>query len=397
MGRPRLEIGTYGDISCWEEKPDTWRAEARFRDQDGMTRPVKAFGPTAAKAKAKLRAKLKDRKRGPGGVDESLSRESTVRELLDHVLAVWEQERVNATRIDGAAAAKGEGTLFQYRRCATKVIVPALAEVKLRELTTPRADRFLRELTMNATMARTVLKQACDFAIRYGAMDFNPVSAAYRSPKARREPRALTPDEAIAFRDRIIVWQRSQRSGPRRGADRVELFDVLLATGVRIGELLALEWGGVHGLDGDGPVTVFVGWHLDFKGRRVPLRKGGADPITLTVDQLGVDALRRQRARGLPWDLVFPSAVGTPQGESNVYRNWRAARGDDLEWVVPHTLRKTVVTAVERHLGLESAARQAGHAGTEVTRRHYVERNQIVPDHTEALSEFSRRIRAVGN
>ncbi|KXO87831.1 hypothetical protein AXK56_15750 [Tsukamurella pulmonis] len=60
-------------------------------------------------------------------------------------------------------------------------------------------------------------------------------------------------------------------------------------------------------------------------------------------------------------------------------------------------MRKTVVTAVERHLGLEAAARQAGHAGTEVTRPHYVERNKIVPDHTEALSEFSRRIGAVGD
>ncbi|KXP06718.1 hypothetical protein AXK60_11685 [Tsukamurella pseudospumae] len=397
-------MGTWGDISCWEESPGKFRAEARYRDLDGITRPVKAYGAGKAKAKSRLLEKLRTRKRGTDGTDADLTRENTVEELLDFALARWEQERVAATRIDGADPAKGEGTLYQYARCTNEVIKPALRKVKLYELTTPRADRFLRNLETNVAMSRTVLKQACDIAVQLGAMDFNPVSAAYKPPKSRKKPRALTPDEAIEFRERIIAWQQAKHYGPRRGADRVELFDMLLATGVRIGEILALEWSDVRGLDAEpaedgtpAPVTAYFGWHLDFKGRRVPLRKGGADPITVTVDLLGVNALRRQRERGLPWSLVFPSAVGTPQGESNVHRNWRAARGDDLEWVVPHTVRKTVVTAVERHLGLEAAARQAGHAGTEVTRRHYVERNQIVPDHTEALTEFSRRIRAVGD
>ena len=396
MARPQLEIGTYGDIASKEERPGSWRATARFRDLDGETRLVKAYGPTEGKAKSALRTKLKTRRRGTAGTDTEITPETRLGDLLEHWLKVLQAEHAAALRAGGHPQ-RSEGTMYHYRRCSEKVIVPAIGKLRVRELTTPRVDKFLRELPGNVKMARTVLQQVSEYAIRYGAMDFNPVAAAFKPPKPQRKPRALTPDEAILFRERITAWQGAKHHGPRRGADRLELFDVLLSTGMRIGELLALEWSDVSGLDDtDSSVTVRIGWHVDFRGRRVELRKGNADPITLTVAALGVDALLRQRERGLPWDLVFPSAVGTPQLESNVYRNWRAARGEDLEWVKTHTVRKTVVTAVERHLGLESAARQAGHASSEVTRMHYVERNQIVPDHTEALNEFSLRIRSVG-
>lgn len=49
---------------------------------------------------------------------------------------------------------------------------------------------------------------------------------------------------------------------------------------------------------------------------------------------------------------------------------------------------------MERSIGLEAAAQQAGHSGSEITRRHYVERSVTVPDYTAALDEYSRPIRA---
>ncbi|OBI05866.1 hypothetical protein AWC18_12095 [Mycolicibacter nonchromogenicus] len=50
---------------------------------------------------------------------------------------------------------------------------------------------------------------------------------------------------------------------------------------------------------------------------------------------------------------------------------------------------------MERSMGLEAAARQAGHSSSEITRRHYVERSVTVPDYTAALAEYSRPIRAL--
>lgn len=293
---------------------------------------------------------------------------------------------------------KGSDTLDGYEDAIQRTLLPALREVKLRELTTQRADRFLCDCRpiSAARTARTVLGQACKMAISYGALDFSPISAAYSPPRSAVRPRALTPDDAVEMRQRIVAWQgTTSKLGPQRGYDRVRIFDVLLATGARIGEVLALTWDDVTGLDGDGPVTVRIAHRLDKRGRRVPGRKSDGDPYTVRVAEFGAAALREQRALGIPFDPVFPTRNGTFQSEANVRSHWREIRGEDLSWVVPHSIRKTVVTAVERSLGLEAAARQAGHGSSEITRRHYVERGVDVPDYTAALGEFSRSIRGL--
>lgn len=397
MGRPELEIGTYGAITTAYLPAGGWEAVARYRDRDGVTRRVKAHGSTEAKAKAALRGKLKDRRRGPAGTDDELTPESTVEDLLEHWLATCRADTELAGK-NGSRPRKTPDTLDAYSRTIEKVILPRLKAVALRELSTQRVDRFLRDCrpVSAARDSRTVLSQACKMAVAYGAIDYSPVAAAYTPPRAATKPRALSPDEAVEMRQRIIAWQGdTSKLGPQRGYDRLRIFDVLLATGARIGEVLALTWDDVSGVDGDGTVTVHIGNRLDKKSRRVPGRKAGGDPYTVTVPEFGAAALREQRALGIPFDPVFPTRRGTHQGEANVRTHWRAIRGDDMQWVVPHTVRKSVVTAVERALGLEAAARQAGHSSSEITRKHYVERSVTVPDYTAALDEFSTRISPV--
>lgn len=102
--------------------------------------------------------------------------------------------------------------------------------------------------------------------------------------------------------------------------------------------------------------------------------------------------MREQRALVIPFDPVGPARHPLVRGQRRTH--WRAIRGEDFKWVVPHSIRKSVVTAVERSIGLEAAAQQAGHSGSEITRRHYVERSVTVPDYTAALDEYSRPIRA---
>lgn len=301
-------------------------------------------------------------------------------------------------RTNDARPRKTEDTLDGYARVIDKVLIPALRAVRLRELTTQRVDRYLRSCTpvSAARDSRTVLSQACKMAVAYGALDYSPVAAAYTPPRSAPKPRALTPADAVEMRRRIVAWQGGgSKLGPARGYDRLRIFDVLLATGARIGEALALEWSDVYGLDGDGPVQVYIGHRLDKKSHRVAGRKAGGDPYTVTIPEFGSAALRQQRALGIPFDLVFPTRNGTPQSEANVRTHWRAIRGEDFKWVVPHSIRKSVVTAVERSMGLEAAARQAGHSSSEITRRHYVERSVTVPDYTAALDEYSRPIRAL--
>lgn len=397
MGRPKLELGTYGDINVVQLASGAWQARARFRDRDGVTREVKANGASEAKAKAKLRGTLSKRRRGPAGTDDELTPESTVEQLLTRWMAQCRADTALAEK-NGARPKKTGDTLDGYSRCIEKIILPGLREVKLRELNTQRVDGFLRgqAVVSAARDARTVMSQACKMAVAYGVMDYSPVSAAYSPPRSAKKPRALTPEDAVEMRKRIVEWQHAgSKLGPARGYDRLRIFDVLLATGARIGEVLALTWADVSGLDGDGTVTVHIGARLDTKSKRVEGRKAGGDPYTITLPEFGAQALREQRAVGVPFEPVFPTRVGTHQSEANVRTHWRAIRGTDLEWVVPHTVRKTTVTAVERSMGLEAAARQAGHSSTEITRKHYVERSVTVPDYSGALDEYSRPISAL--
>ena len=60
--------------------------------------------------------------------------------------------------------------------------------------------------------------------------------------------------------------------------------------------------------------------------------------------------------------------------------------GIDLAKVVPHTLRKTVVTTLDEAAGIDLAAELLGHSSPAVTRAHYVQpRKRVNPQTAEIL------------
>jgi hypothetical protein len=73
-GRPPLRIGQHGKITRRNLGGGIWLARCRFRDTDGVTRPVERRTPAAvddeygAKAEAELLAAL-DNRRPPGSGD----------------------------------------------------------------------------------------------------------------------------------------------------------------------------------------------------------------------------------------------------------------------------------------------------------------------------------------
>jgi integrase len=56
-------------------------------------------------------------------------------------------------------------------------------------------------------------------------------------------------------------------------------------------------------------------------------------------------------------DLVFASTSGTPQDPDNLRRLWRRVREQaGLDWVTPHTIRKTVATLLDTKVSTKAAA-----------------------------------------
>jgi len=145
------------------------------------------------------------------------------------------------------------------------------------------------------------------------------------------------------------------------------LFRLLAATGLRISEAIALEWGHLQ-LDGSSP-QVRVRRAL-VKGRIGPPKsRHGRRSVPLDAEL--VQALRWAR-RDSDWpgedDLVFPAGNGSPLSQSNLYRDaLKLPREEaDLAWVGFHTFRHTCASMlfaegrnavqVQRWLGHHSPA-----------------------------------------
>jgi integrase len=193
----------------------------------------------------------------------------------------------------------------------------------------------------------TVSRAVLDIAVRDGIVRRNVAAAVSRPTIRRNEARYLTADEA----ERLLEAARGDRLQP--------LIVLMLGTGLRRGEALALHWRDVDLAAGH----VRVRWtlarverHLVFdepkteRSRRyVSLPSPVAEVLrrhrtALAAEQLAAPAWQ-------PWtghdDLVFPTQIGTPTDPRNALRAFEGiAERAGLTGVGLHTLRHSTASAL---------------------------------------------------
>lgn len=299
MPRPPLPIGTYGTIRTYPVAGGGYRATAKFRDIDGVTRKVGRIGPTESVAKNRLREHFRDRARhGPAsGVS------------VDTRLRVMAEQWMDSVDRLVAQGARSPNTAQLYRLNLTTYVLPALGELRLGEVTVPRLEHFvqsiqLRQGTATAKVARTVMSGVLGLAVRQGAIFANPVRDLGRivAPR-RRPPRALSPDERRAWIGRL----RDDPDSVRK--DLPDLCEWMLGTGVRIGEALAVSWEDVD----LAAATVRVE-HTVIRIKGVGLirksTKTAAGERTLALPAFTVSMLRRRKLASGGRGPVFPDSIG---------------------------------------------------------------------------------------
>ena len=85
----------------------------------------------------------------------------------------------------------------------------------------------------------------------------------------------------------------------------------------------------------------------------------------------------------------FASRRATWLSPNNVRRQWRQARADTgLEWVTPHTFRKTVATLIDKEDDTKTAAAQLGHACEQITDAYYIAKPVLAPDVSDILEQL---------
>ena len=398
MPRQPLPLGTWGRVFVSAEQ-GRYRAQTRYRDMDGVTRTVERWDRTASAARNRLLEALRDR-RGP-----SVGGELSGSARFSDAAALW----ITDVR---AMAERGElspNTAYLYECQLRNHVLPALGELRLREITPGRLDALFGTLRshLGASAVRTVrsvISGVCGLAIRYQAIELNPTRDVRRIRGGpRRKPRALTADERE-------LWRARLRADPGAvAADLPDLTDWLMATGVRIGEALAVGWDEVDlpalptvealdpAWDGWDEHQVPIGlaainWKIiRVRGeglRRVPGTKTGEDEErALALPRFAVRMLWRRNPGGDATGPIFPDSIGGWRDPSNTSRALREARGSDgFRWVTFHVFRKTCATILDdAGLSARVVADQLGHAKPSMTQNVYMDRRSIHPAAAAAL------------
>ncbi len=409
-GRPFTPIGQHGKITTKRVSPDgvkpvVYQSITRLRTEDGKLRRVKATGRSASAAENALRVALSQRRHGASSELTGSSSLCAAAELWLH-----HQRRL----VD--AGDRSPRTLETYESAWRRHVEPKLGDVRLREATAARCEAWLVSLreTVGPSMcstARSVLSAVLAYALRMGAIDVNPVrdlSSIPGSSSRKRKPRAMTAGE----RTRWLEWMdahvalppRKAGSPPRRAttrspertaqiaADRAlgDITRLALATGCRIGELMAISWDEVD-LDAG---TVEICWHLvRVKGQglqRLEGAKSDAGERLLRLPRWAVAMLMRRQVDAPRGSYpVFPDSLGGWRDPNLVMRWIRWSRDEaGFGWVTSHVFRQTVITVLDdAGLRPREVADQAGHSRTEQTQA-YMQRKIASGRAGEVLEEL---------
>lgn len=323
-------------------------------------RQVSFYAPTKTAALAIARQARADAERGTAQPSAAV----TVAEYLD----VW------LARVRPTIRAR---TYDDYAQITRAYIVPNIGRVRLASLTPGQVTSMLARVVAagrtegRAKRVRVVLSSALHAAQMDVGLSRNVASLA-RLPKSDQPafvPEVVTPDQARA----IAAAFAGSRLEP------LVLFSI--ATGVRLGELLALRWQDV---DLDARV-VSIRHSVDVQeGRRVLARpKTDAAQRTIALGELALHALELRRVQegydrqlaGPTWrelDLIFASPTGGIRDRSPVYHTFRhRLERSGLQPIRWHALRRVFAAILQdQGVPLERVRDLLGHSTLRVT-EHY--------------------------
>ncbi|RZQ60327.1 tyrosine-type recombinase/integrase [Amycolatopsis suaedae] len=394
MGRPPLSVGTYGNVSTRKLGRDRWQAYARYRAADGSLMPAKRRGKTKTEAENRLREALGEL------IDAVRDGEILPTTRMGVIAEAWFEEIEREADLGD----RSPTTVRLYKSVLKNWILPSIERLQAREVRVATCDRVLKrtEDTASRSVAKTcraALSGLCDFAVRNGAMTISPVRSLRRTrAPAAKDVAALTAEQRKDLLTQLeqLANRRAVDSKGRRLGARARIWAILpdlvrtmLATGIRLGELLALDAASFDRQRG----TLAIDWRLvrvTGQGlRRLRLRMGNKAGILLKLPNWAIPMLTRLADAAGEDQPLFASAAGGWLDPSNVVHRIREAFDEcGYEWVTSHVFRKTVATVLdEANLPTGAVADQLGNTRA-VAEKHYIARRTANDENAAALETF---------
>jgi integrase len=309
---------------------------------------------------------------------------------LDTKIMALVEQHIDRLEEDGRAVR----TIDTYRYCA-KLLGKIMSGVRVGEATPARLDAAIRSMRrahgdVLAVQAKTILKGGLHLAVMANVLAANPVRdvSPHRSKTQPQGATALTADELRGLLAKLRASEACQRH------DLIDPITLFIGTGLRISELLGLEW---KNFDAKAETLTITGKVIRAAGKRGLMRvdetKTAAGRRTLPLPSFAVTVLTARRS--LPFlgqqSMVFPSAAAGWRDPDNFRARWAEVRDDlGVPGSTTHSFRKSVATLIDDEgLSARIGADHLGHTRISMTQDKYFARGRT---HTAVADMLNRTI-----
>jgi integrase len=365
-----------GEGTIYQRQSDgKWCASVSL---DGGRRKV-LYGKTRQEVARKLAAALRDVQMGMPLPGDRLTLE---RFLLDRLATTVKPSR-------------SSGTYLRYEAACRLHIIPQIGRVPLTKVGPAHIQKVQSALVAASKSAATIsLVRAClcsalTRAEKWQLVQRNVVPLTEAPRSSVDEPQPLTPEQAQAFLHAAA------------GHEFEHLFTVMLATGLRIGEALGLQWSAVN-LESTRLQVRKQLIEIPRQPRRFGEPKSASGKRSVPLIPAAIAALHAQRARvlqyklvaGSAWqdqDLVFPDYIGRFLVSRRVDRVFKSLLGQAglATTFTPHSLRHSTGTYLTaRGVPDRVVMEMLGHSSLEMTRRYQHVMSSMLNEAAEQLASI---------
>jgi integrase len=270
-------------------------------------------------------------------------------------------------------------TRKSYRSALDRVLIPRLGSMRLAAITPEHIAALIRALERTGLSSSTIenyllpLSGTMAFALRRGLIAVNPCALLTTDDRpARRERRQdhVWSDEEI--KKLIQASERLARKAESR-YDYSPLVRTALFTGLRLGELLGVQWRDVDVQEG----VLHVRRQFNRLGEYAqPKTQAALRRIPLSPEMVKCLTTLKLRSRySNDGDPIFAGRNGKPLGHRNVTRRGfePAAELAGIEGVTFHSMRHAFASRmIDRGISSTVLAKLMGHESSAITEKRYI-------------------------
>ena len=376
-----------GEGNIRKRKDGRW--EGRYTagyDQDGKRIIKNVLGRTQAEVKSKLSVAIAESQQ----LDVSRSGEYTVAEWLRLWFELYAKPSIRPS------------TAGYYKRGIEQYTVPRIGAIKLNKLTSREIQNLYKDLLESGRTRKpqrkkkpglsgstvrgvhTMLHSALDRAVKERLLIRNPADGCVVPKAQHQEMKTLRPEDLKAYLD----------AAERRGA--LAMFYLELVSGIRKGELVALQWTDL-GVE-QRTISVSKQATKDADNNLVVARPKTENSIRqISIPQEAVELLIQEHAKhpDNPW--LFPSSRtgGMYHPDSVATLHQRILKDAGLEHLRFHDLRHTFATlALQNGVDIKTVSAMLGHYDAGFTLRTYTHTTRQKQDEAaQTMGNFMAQVR----